>query len=98
MRPRVPREAKREICSARELARELDPAPVGLDDSLGDAEPEPGAAVMPRQRILDLEELLEDPAVVARIDADPRVADTEDHLSVPRHDDDLDAASVLGEL
>jgi len=44
------------------------------DDAVGDVETEAGAAVVPRQRIFDLEELLEYPALVPRVDADAVVA------------------------
>src|SRR5690606_23506801 len=68
-------EREREARALADRALDADAAAVRLDDALDEEQAETRATVVARQRVLDLEELLEDPAVVAPLDADAVVGD-----------------------
>jgi hypothetical protein len=88
---RCTRQREGEIGTLAQLAGDFDATSVRFDDATGDEQAEAGAAVVAGQRVLDLEELLEDPAVVARIDADAVVPDAGTAPGSPSAlDDDLD--------
>src|SRR5882762_8754721 len=85
---------EKECRSLPGLAFHPDAPYVHLDQPLRDAEPQPGAAVFPRDRGVDLTELGEDVLDLVRWDADPGVADAiHEPLAVEPY---LDVDSSLG--
>src|SRR5215831_18789751 len=65
-----------------------DPAPVHLDDLLGDGEAKTGAALGLGHRAVDLMELLEDPILLIEWYAGPGVRHRDGEMAVPRASDD----------
>src|SRR5262249_53545945 len=74
-----------------------DPAPVHLDDLLGDGEPEARAALGLSKRAIDLVELLEDPSLLVKRYAGPGIRHRDREMAVPRACGDAHFAGV-GEL
>ena len=82
-----------------ELALQRDAAAHALDDPLGDAQAEPRAAIAPRDALVGLLELAEDPRLRFRRDADAGVAHQKADLARPDAGlDDQRHAAGRGEL
>ena len=82
-----------------QLALQRDAAAHALDDALGDAEPQAGAAIAARNAVVGLLEFAEDPLARFRRDADAGVADQEaDFVGPDAGFDDQRHAAGRGEL
>src|SRR5215472_11959766 len=87
-------------CKCRALAKlRLDPDPTAmhLNDALGDGQSQAGAALLPRDSIVGLLELLKELGLIGRRDARPSIADRHMERAIVRFSLDGNFAGI-GEL